>query len=66
MAKAGEKAAARPEGQVTDRNPIINDPAAASNENVRVTYLRSEFEPLWLASSGGTVYLIYPPDQAVP
>ena len=47
-------------------NPIINDPAAASNDTVRVTYLRSEFEPLWLASSGGTVYLIHPPGQAVP
>jgi hypothetical protein len=44
-------------------NPIINDPAAASNDAVRVTYLRSEFEPLWLASSGGTVYLIYPSGQ---
>jgi hypothetical protein len=47
-------------------NPIINDPAAASNDTVRVTYLRSEFEPLWLSSSGGTVYLIYPSKQAVP
>jgi hypothetical protein len=42
-------------------NPIINDPAAANNDTVRVTYLRSEFEPLWLGASGGTVYLIYPP-----
>jgi len=47
-------------------NPIINDPAAASDAAVRVTYLRSEFEPLWLSSSGGTVYLIYPSSQAVP
>jgi peptidase C39-like protein len=41
-------------------NPIINDPAASDDAGVRVTYLRSEFEPLWLQSSGGTVYLIYP------
>jgi hypothetical protein len=47
-------------------NPIINDPAAASDGGVRVTYLRSEFEPLWLEASGGTVYLIYPAGQAVP
>jgi hypothetical protein len=47
-------------------NPIINDPAAASDSMVRVTYLRSEFEPLWLRSSGGTVYLIHPPGQVVP
>jgi len=46
--------------------PIINDPAAATDAMVRVTYLRSEFEPLWLSSSGGTVYLIYPPRSAVP
>jgi len=41
-------------------NPIVNDPAAASNEDVQRTYLRSELEPLWLGSSGGTVYLIKP------
>ncbi len=43
-------------------NPIINDPAAATNEEVQRTYLRSELEPLWLGSSGGTVYLIKPED----
>jgi hypothetical protein len=47
-------------------NPIINDPAAASNDTVQVTYLRSEFEPLWLSSSGGTVYLIYPSGRSTP
>jgi hypothetical protein len=47
-------------------NPIINDPASPADESVRRTYLRSEFEPLWLQSSGGTVYLIYPQDWSVP
>jgi hypothetical protein len=47
-------------------NPIINDPAAASDAEVNRTYLRSEFEPLWLTSSGGTVYLIYPQGKPVP
>jgi hypothetical protein len=47
-------------------NPIINDPAAATDEEVQVTYLRSEFESLWLETSGGTVYLIYPPDHPIP
>ncbi|HET7076226.1 MAG TPA: peptidase C39 family protein [Chloroflexia bacterium] len=42
-------------------NPILNDPAAPSNDTVRRMYLRSELEPLWLKNSGGTVYLIYPP-----
>ena len=47
-------------------NPIINDPAASSDASVQVTYLRSEFEPLWLEASGGTVYLIYPAGTSVP
>ncbi len=47
-------------------NPIVNDPAAASDGEVRRTYLRSEFEPLWQGNSGGTVYVIFPPGHAVP
>ena len=47
-------------------NPIINDPAAATDADVTRTYLRSEFEPLWLTSSGGTVYLIYPSTTSAP
>ncbi len=47
-------------------NPIVNDPAAAADEEVQRTYLRSELEDLWVAQSGGTAYLIYPPDHSVP
>jgi hypothetical protein len=47
-------------------NPIVNDPASPDNASVQRTYLRSEFEPLWLQASGGTVYLIYPAGMAVP
>jgi hypothetical protein len=47
-------------------DPIVNDPAFGTNEAVQTTYLRSEFEPLWLQASGGTVYLIYPEGWAVP
>ena len=47
-------------------NPIVNDPASPANETVQRTYLRSEFEPLWLQASGGTVYLIYPEGAPVP
>jgi peptidase C39-like protein len=47
-------------------NLLINDPASPTNETVQRTYLRSEFELLWLQSSGGTVYLIYPPSASVP
>jgi len=47
-------------------NPIVNDPASPDDASVQKTYLRSEFEPLWLEASGGTVYLIYPPTATVP
>jgi len=47
-------------------NPIVNDPAASTDADVTRTYLRSEFEPLWLTKSGGTVYLIYPQGMSVP
>jgi hypothetical protein len=47
-------------------NPIVNDPASRDDASVQKTYLRSEFEPLWLKASGGTVYLIYPPDTTLP
>ena len=39
-------------------NPVVNDPAAASDQAVQRTYLRSELEALWLKNSGGTVYII--------
>ena len=47
-------------------NPIVNDPASPDDASVQRTYLLSELEPLWLQASGGTVYLIYPPDTEVP
>ena len=47
-------------------NPVVNDPAAAFDEDVQRTYLRSEFEAVWLKASGGTVYLIYPIGHNVP
>jgi hypothetical protein len=47
-------------------NPVVNDPAAATNTQVRRTYYRSELEPLWQANSSGTAYLIYPRGWTVP
>jgi hypothetical protein len=47
-------------------NPIVNDPASPTDASVQKTYLRSEFEALWLEASGGTVYLIYPAGRNVP
>lgn len=39
-------------------NPVLNDPAAPSNETVRRTYPRAAFEKLWLSHSGGLSYVI--------
>ncbi|MEJ7569600.1 MAG: peptidase C39 family protein [Gaiellaceae bacterium] len=47
-------------------NPIVNDPASATNEDVRRTYDRAELETIWLEASGGTVYLVYPQGRVVP
>ena len=47
-------------------NPIVNDPAAPTNEDVQRTYNRAELETVWQRASGGTVYLIYPRGHAVP
>ena len=49
-----------------DGNPIVNDPASETDDTVQHIYLRSEFEPLWLQASGGTVYLIHPASTGVP
>jgi hypothetical protein len=40
----------------------MNDPAARSDGEVRRIYPRGQLEALWLEHSGGTAYLIYPPE----
>jgi hypothetical protein len=45
---------------------ITNDPAAKTNEDVRKTYGRSDFERVWLGGSGGLVYVIYPRGKLLP
>jgi hypothetical protein len=47
-------------------NPVVNDPAAPSDQAVQRTYQRAQFERLWLARSGGTAYVIYPAGKTVP
>jgi hypothetical protein len=48
-------------------NPIVNDPAEpAGNEAVQRTYDRAQLETVWQQSSGGTVYLMFPPGHAHP
>jgi len=46
---------------------VVNDPAShlvASNDEVRFTYNREEFENAWIPHSGGLVYVLHP--AAVP
>lgn len=47
-------------------NPIVNDPAAWTNGTVRRVYDRAQFERVWLRGSGGTAYVIHPPEVALP
>jgi len=47
-------------------NPIVNDPAAWTNASVRRVYDRAQFERVWLRGSAGTVYVIRPPEIALP
>ncbi len=44
-------------------DPIVNDPAAPRDADVRRTYRRREFERQWLRRSGGAAYVIRPPDR---
>ncbi|OLC57232.1 MAG: hypothetical protein AUH85_03755 [Chloroflexi bacterium 13_1_40CM_4_68_4] len=41
-------------------DPIVNDPAGATDDAVRRTYARWEFERQWLTRSRGAVYVIRP------
>ena len=47
-------------------DPVVHDPAAPDDAGVRRVYQRAEFEPLWLAHSGGTAYIIHPPGWPGP
>ena len=47
-------------------DPVVNDPAAPSNAEVRRVYDRAQFERAWLGGSGGIVYVIAPPATALP
>jgi Peptidase_C39 like family len=55
-------------GFTENGDPIINDPASSSDAAVRNVYPRANFENVWLrsSSSGGIVYVIYPPGHRLP
>jgi hypothetical protein len=48
---------------------VCNDPAShhvPSNEQVRATFDREQFEQAWMRSSGGITYVIRPPGVPLP
>jgi hypothetical protein len=56
-------------GFTPDGDVVCNDPAShlvASNDQVRVTYDRAEFENVWVPHSGGIVYVIRPSGRPLP
>ena len=47
-------------------DPVVNDPAAPSNAEVRRVYPRAAFEHAWLRGSAGTATIVSPPGLALP
>lgn len=49
-------------------DPIVNDPASATDSAVRHVYPRADFENVWQrsSSSGGIAYVMYPPGHRLP
>ncbi len=48
---------------------VVNDPAShliASNDAVRTTYDREQFEDIWVPHSGGITYVLHPAGMALP
>ena len=45
-------------GFEADGDVVVNDPAGASNGEVRRVYDRAQLERVWIAASGGTAYVI--------
>ena len=41
-----------------DGDVVVNDPAGATDAEVRRVYDRAQFERIWIAASGGTAYVI--------
>jgi hypothetical protein len=53
-------------GFTAEGNVVSNDPAALTDAHVQRVYDRTQFEKAWMESTGGLVYLMYPPGTALP
>ena len=56
-------------GFEADGDVVVNDPAShliQSNDEVRVTYDRAEFEAAWIGTTGGITYVIHPEAKPLP
>lgn len=53
-------------GFTEDGDPILNDPAAHSNDDVRSIYTRENFERVWQKANGGVVYIYHPSKVKLP
>lgn len=53
-------------GFTAEGDPVVNDPAAASNDDVPRVYPRAPFELAWLSGSHGTTTLVRPRSHPLP
>jgi len=53
-------------GITASGDPLVNDPAAASNDEVPRVYPRGAFEQAWLGSSAGATTIVSPPSRPLP
>lgn len=53
-------------GFTAEGDPVVNDPAAATDDAVRRTYPRAQLERAWLRGSGGLSYVVREPGARVP
>jgi hypothetical protein len=53
-------------GFTADGDPVLNDPASNSNDNVRSIYTRENFEKVWQESTGGVAYIYHPAGTPLP
>jgi len=53
-------------GFTDEGDPILNDPASNSVDNVRSIYARENFEKVWQESTGGVAYIYHPDSTPLP